>query len=222
MAAEFCPRCGRARLGSFRFCRHCGFDFDTASPPGESLSETGTQARPAPANYKESAEDAVRRPAPQAAPDHRGEMSPLVSPAGAALGAVKLSDRQWSAVAGAAGLIVAVAGVLPWVTVTTAFGSVSRSGLDGGDGLLFLGGGIVIALLGLSGATGDPQRVRRSLLGLGLLGLLGGIAEFANESSRIQGLDPNVKALTSIGVGIYLAVIGGLLGAYAAWRVHPK
>jgi hypothetical protein len=29
-AATFCPRCGTARAGSFRYCRSCGLDFDSA------------------------------------------------------------------------------------------------------------------------------------------------------------------------------------------------
>jgi hypothetical protein len=29
MAREFCPQCGKPRTGSFRFCRSCGFDFDS-------------------------------------------------------------------------------------------------------------------------------------------------------------------------------------------------
>jgi hypothetical protein len=28
MAGEFCPRCGAARTGAFKFCRGCGFDFE--------------------------------------------------------------------------------------------------------------------------------------------------------------------------------------------------
>jgi hypothetical protein len=36
MAREFCPQCGNARTGSFRFCRSCGFDFD-ATPEGTPL-----------------------------------------------------------------------------------------------------------------------------------------------------------------------------------------
>ncbi len=30
--SEFCPQCGNARVGAFRFCRHCRFDFDGAAP----------------------------------------------------------------------------------------------------------------------------------------------------------------------------------------------
>ena len=29
--SQFCPQCGTARLGAFRFCRNCRFDFDTES-----------------------------------------------------------------------------------------------------------------------------------------------------------------------------------------------
>ncbi len=28
MASELCPRCSEARIGAFRFCRGCGYDFD--------------------------------------------------------------------------------------------------------------------------------------------------------------------------------------------------
>jgi hypothetical protein len=36
MATEYCPRCGAARIGSFRYCRSCQFDFESspdAQPP---------------------------------------------------------------------------------------------------------------------------------------------------------------------------------------------
>jgi hypothetical protein len=29
MFSTFCPKCGTRRVGAFRFCRSCGFDFDT-------------------------------------------------------------------------------------------------------------------------------------------------------------------------------------------------
>src|SRR3972149_5054674 len=29
--SDFCPQCGTARLGAFRYCPSCGFDFDTAT-----------------------------------------------------------------------------------------------------------------------------------------------------------------------------------------------
>lgn len=32
MAAEFCPQCRTSRTGAFRYCRSCGFDFETGQP----------------------------------------------------------------------------------------------------------------------------------------------------------------------------------------------
>jgi len=48
MAEEFCPRCGTARVGSFRYCRSCGFDFDAegSSAPDATAPPTGKAASP--------------------------------------------------------------------------------------------------------------------------------------------------------------------------------
>ena len=52
MADTFCPRCGRERTGSFRFCRDCGFDFDDAvmalGPDPERAVATQTLSVPPP------------------------------------------------------------------------------------------------------------------------------------------------------------------------------
>jgi hypothetical protein len=63
MAAEYCPRCGTARVGALRFCRSCAFDYDSlpqadvrspavASPPiavadGPPLPSSAPSAAPA-------------------------------------------------------------------------------------------------------------------------------------------------------------------------------
>ena len=39
---EFCPRCGAARIGAFRFCRQCRFDFDGAAPENPALAQLPT------------------------------------------------------------------------------------------------------------------------------------------------------------------------------------
>lgn len=46
MATEFCPRCGYARTGSFRFCRSCGLDFDLL--PGQPGGQPEPKPRAAP------------------------------------------------------------------------------------------------------------------------------------------------------------------------------
>jgi hypothetical protein len=67
VAEAFCPRCGTARIGSFRFCRSCGFDFDAdptsqasagmpmaspaaAPPAAQPVPATPTAASPSPAS----------------------------------------------------------------------------------------------------------------------------------------------------------------------------
>jgi hypothetical protein len=51
MGTGFCPRCGKPRLGAFRYCRKCGLDFETAAHPGDVApgppASEGASARPA-------------------------------------------------------------------------------------------------------------------------------------------------------------------------------
>jgi micrococcal nuclease len=37
--SEFCPQCGSARTGAFRFCRSCRFDFDSGAPPAPAIAQ---------------------------------------------------------------------------------------------------------------------------------------------------------------------------------------
>jgi len=48
MAGEFCPRCGTARAGAFRFCRSCGFDFEHDVPPPAAAPEQPQTSSSAP------------------------------------------------------------------------------------------------------------------------------------------------------------------------------
>jgi hypothetical protein len=46
MSSTFCPHCGTPRVGFFRFCRSCGFDFDTI--PATHASVPPRISQPAP------------------------------------------------------------------------------------------------------------------------------------------------------------------------------
>ena len=65
MAAELCPRCGKGRTGSFRFCRSCQFDFDTADSASGRPGAVSTPAAavPVPVVARTVAEAAVTIPA---------------------------------------------------------------------------------------------------------------------------------------------------------------
>jgi len=73
MADNFCPQCGAARTGAFRFCRGCGFDFDTDQPgrpkrPIAMRSSSPTTAAKAPPPPKDAAEPAAASTAPTGTP----------------------------------------------------------------------------------------------------------------------------------------------------------
>jgi hypothetical protein len=54
MFTTFCPKCGTRRVGAFRFCRSCGFDFDidwaihAPIPPADSQRPLEPDAMPTP------------------------------------------------------------------------------------------------------------------------------------------------------------------------------
>jgi hypothetical protein len=53
--SEFCPQCGSARIGAFRFCRQCRFDFDAVAeasvPTAESVARPPTVSRLSPRRW---------------------------------------------------------------------------------------------------------------------------------------------------------------------------
>lgn len=61
MAWSFCPRCGTARIGGFRFCRSCAFDYDAAPAPEPGAA--GAAGEPAPATEPTPATPAPAAPA---------------------------------------------------------------------------------------------------------------------------------------------------------------
>jgi hypothetical protein len=113
------------------------------------------------------------------------------------------------------GALVAIGSFLPWATATGLV-SVSKSGLDGGDGIFTLPFGVVIALLGLSRLqrSGLPGN-RLVMVILGVIAV--GLAWF--EGNHIQSqLDAaaSVYVVYSLGMGIYVMGVGGVLVVLAS------
>lgn len=70
MAGDFCPKCGAQRVGEFRFCRSCGFDFDAlpaptvvdAPPPPTEAPSVSSPAFPHPVPEVTGAAERSKRP----------------------------------------------------------------------------------------------------------------------------------------------------------------
>jgi len=127
------------------------------------------------------------------------------------------AGRSFSVLASAviaAGAMVVLGAFLPWITVTAAFvGTIQRSGIDGGDGLIALGVGAVIAVLGIQALVADTSAKPPTIpvIVLGVLAAGFGALEVNNVNERIQSLDPAIRDLASVGGGLWLIIAGGVV-----------
>lgn len=122
----------------------------------------------------------------------------------------------------AGGALVVLGSFLPWISLNGAFGTISRSGLDGGgDGIitLVLGIGIVVIgatrLLGIAEPSGFVRFWPPLVAGLIAVGLA--ILDGINVSSKIQGITTQYVS-GSTGAGLWVIGVGGVLSALAAMR----
>lgn len=102
MATELCPQCGTARIGSFRFCRSCQFDFDalptiTPAPAAPALAPA---AGPAAAPVVAPKPDAAAAPAPNTMADPKPNTAAALAAVawlGTAAATGLLAFHQWDA-----------------------------------------------------------------------------------------------------------------------------
>lgn len=121
----------------------------------------------------------------------------------------------------AGGLLFALGAFLPWVKVTAPFvGSLSVSGMEG-DGIFFLVGGLLIAVLGLWSILGSPKAapVLLILAGLGFGGLA--FFEYNNVSGGIGDIDSDF-ALASMGAGIWTLLAGAVATVVAGFTLNGQ
>lgn len=111
-------------------------------------------------------------------------------------------------------IIIAVAGamavlgsILPWVTATTEQTTFSENGVQGGDGIITIAGGVGIALIGITLLIWNdaPRRARISVTILGIVLAWFSISAIASVDDRAAGLDPGVVT-ASPGVGLVIIV----------------
>jgi hypothetical protein len=122
----------------------------------------------------------------------------------------------------AAGALVVIGSFLPWISVYSAFGTISRSGIEGGgDGIITLVLGIGIVVIGATRFLGmvEPSGFVRFWppLVAGLIAVGLALFDGINVSSRIEGATTQYVS-GSTGAGLWVVGVGGALSALAAMR----
>jgi hypothetical protein len=135
----------------------------------------------------------------------------------------------WIALIG--GALLAMSSLLPWFTGSVLGASVSRNGMQLGqggsfsiDGLLTLLLGLGIVVIGISRLANFPvpSWMQRSPIVAGLVAVLlvaldiPGINHLVNQVRNASSL-----ATASIGFGVYLAIVGGVIAALGGMALRP-
>jgi hypothetical protein len=125
---------------------------------------------------------------------------------------------------GGAGLVV-LGSLLPWATVDTVFGSVSRNGTSG-DGKLTLVGGIAFALLYLRRER--VHAIIATVVAFAILGVGFNAMRDVNDAiSEVEGASDGL-ATAEVGIGLWLVMVGagamlvGIFGRTARFGAADK
>ncbi|MEU8299746.1 hypothetical protein AB0C04_21035 [Micromonospora sp. NPDC048909] len=142
--------------------------------------------------------------------------------------------REWIVVG--AGIAAVVGSFLPWAKVSAPIlGTVTVSGVDGSDGWITAGLGLLLVLYGGLSLRGQktpvPQPVLAVLAVLGAIGLLGvgvwkvvdlqatetSMREQLSGEDDVLGFGKAMSAATqvSVGTGLWLLTFAGLVGSIA-------
>lgn len=124
-----------------------------------------------------------------------------------------------------AGVLVALGSFLPWITLRAPFvGQISRSGLEGGDGIFTLVLGLGLAALGVARITSDTERtIQRWALLLGaIVGGIGGL-NFADAQARAADVAREAEgaAIGAVGMGLWVILVGAVFALLAGLITKP-
>lgn len=117
--------------------------------------------------------------------------------------------QQSAALTMAAGVILIVGALLPWATLTSGFGSASIAGTDG-DGVFAIALGALVAVAGVGMFNGSGT-ARAGAVVFGVLAAALMVSSFMNISEVVD--ESEVRA--SVGIGLWVGLLGGLLAAGA-------
>lgn len=119
------------------------------------------------------------------------------------------------------GAVVILGSFLPWATVTTVFGTIGRTGMEGGDGVLTLLLGLSIVGCGISAATAAKFWWRIPVL-LGAAVAAFAWFEYQNIASKLATVASNPYVTSSIGAGIWVLHVGALVTVCGATSLGRK
>jgi hypothetical protein len=112
--------------------------------------------------------------------------------------------------------LLLIGSFLPWATVQAFFAELSVNGFDAGDGKLTAAAGFVSLILFVLGTT--LRKWPLFLAGAIVCGLGGLVAGYdvINLSNEFGDADLGGLAQASIGIGLWLCLLGALLGTATA------
>ncbi len=191
-------------------------------PPGHYRASDGRDY-PIPAGYYLASDGQLY---PTAAATTTPAGTPPTAPGAAATAGWRWDAASIALVAGVA--VVAVGAFLPWVQVSlpAVFDGLidaprSKSGIDG-DGTITLGLAVAAAILGAVGIVKASKGMIIGSIVAAVLIVLVAIIDMADVASGVDDFDLGIEV--SIGIGLYLTFIGGVvaaIGAILALRSRP-
>jgi hypothetical protein len=110
-------------------------------------------------------------------------------------------------------LLVAAGSFLPWVSINSLFGTISKNGIEG-DGQITLALGVMMGI----GLLERWKKAGRALV-VGIIAIvviLVGVYEYTSVTERMAEVDSDFVS-ASVGVGLYMVIAGGALG-FGAFR----
>ncbi len=194
----------------------------------EHVSDAGRTPQPAPV-APSSTPYAVLPPGAQASSSLPSVSLPSVSLPSVVAGLSKAATgraRTSAVVALVGGVLMALGAILPWEVVTVNGAIVeSVKGLSEGAGGLTLGAGLVVGLLAvlfLNGTLGRRSAVAMiSISAVALVFVMGNFMAISNDIDQAAGagVDGFVAVDATLGMGIILAILGGLVAIAASVMV---
>jgi hypothetical protein len=129
---------------------------------------------------------------------------------------------------GLGGLLIVLGSFLPWLTATAPFvWTISRNGMEGGDGIITLILGVVTILIGVSQLTATrlPSLLQRSSIATGVITGVVAIYDYVDVQRRIEDVKEQTDLVSaSVGAGIWTLIVGAILAIVGGMVVRnlPK